>query len=162
MLTAAQRKRWWTLYSKFGGTRPKGRAYHAPGSRSHAAARAWRILKEDGAKTLLGEYGHVKVQILRDTGLLLNSLSPGVVVGDARPPVPPPLPPRQIFRRTQGAVIVGTNRRFAGAHHNGVPGRIPQRRLWPKPSNWPSRWWTALAAQAKMGVVDIVAWLLRK
>ncbi len=160
-LTQAQRRRWWALYQSFGGTRSKGRPYHARGSRSMAAARAWKILKSEGATTLLDLYGSTRVQILRDKGLLLNSLSPGVQVGDQTPPVPPPKPPFQVFRLTAGVVILGTNRKWAITHHRGVPGRIPQRRLWPQPSRWPQRWWTGALRQAIMGVNDVIRYLLR-
>ena len=61
--------------------------------------------------TLLMKYGGRQVDILRDTGLLLNSLSPGVVSAE------------QVFKVAPGTVIVGTNRKWAYCHHYGdLPG----------------------------------------
>lgn len=141
MLTEAQRKRWWELNAK------------------HGAAIAWTIIKEEGGKTLIGEYGDTPVQTLRDTGLLLNSLSPGIQP-DAAGSSPPNVP-QQVFQVTSDAVIIGTNRKHAVSHHQGIPGKLPQRRLWPEPMRWPSSWWDMILDQARQGLLDIVAHYLR-
>ena len=89
------------------------------------------------------------VEILRDTGLLLNTLSPGVETG------------LNVFRVLPGEVIVGTNRKWAGIHHRGSRnGRIPQRRLWPEPSKWPSNWWLDILETARQGLIDITIQLM--
>lgn len=142
MLTAKQRKRWWEVYAQ-------GLAMFR-GDKGNAARRAWGILKSEGATTIFDKYGSVQVDILRDTGLLLNSLSPGVASKD------------QVFRIGQGEVVVGTNRKHAASHHNGVPGRIPQRRLWPAPRDWPANWWADITDQAKQGMADIAAFLIKR
>jgi len=85
----------------------------------------------------------------RATGLLLNSLSPGVASAE------------QVFRIGHGEVIVGTNRKGAAAQHNGVPGRLPQRRLWPEPSKWPASWWRDIMEQVRTGLVDIAMQLIK-
>jgi len=141
-LTDEQNEQWWEEYSR-------GLAmYH--GNKGRAAARAWIILKMEGAHTLMEIYGDMKVYILRSTGLLLNSLSPGVASGE------------QVFRVGRGEVIVGTNRKWAGVHHYGSRnGRIPQRRLWPPVNRWPSSWWIDLLEQVRMGLTDIAVSLLR-
>lgn len=136
-LTAKQQARWWAVYRQ-------GLAIYR-GDRGKAARRAWAVLKADGARTLLDKYGGRQVEILRDTGLLLNSLSPGW--GG----------PEQVLRAEAGAVIIGTNRAGAAAHHRGVPGRLPQRRLWPPPAAWPAAWWRDVAEQVRAGVLDAVA-----
>ncbi len=140
-LTAKQQERWWAMYRQ-------GLAIYR-GDKGSAAKRAWGILKREGATTLLQKYGGRQVEILRDTGLLLNSLSPGY--GGAE----------QVFRVYNGGVIVGTNRRGAAAHHRGIPGRLPQRRLWPDPSRWPASWWQDIMEQARQGLVDIAMSLLK-
>ncbi len=137
MLTAKQRRRWWALYAVGG------------------PAYAWRVVKAEGGKTLIGEYGDTPVDILRDTGLLLNSLSPGVASGSS-----PPQIPEQVFQLGRGEVIVGTSRRFAGSHHRGIPGRLTQRRLWPEPRDWTPNWWADLAEQAREGLVEIAIFML--
>lgn len=140
MLTTPQRDKWWEMYRR-------GLAMYR-GDKSHAARRAWFILKRAGATTLMDKYGHTQVEILRDTGLLLNSLSPGVTSAE------------RVFRTVPGEVIVGTNRKWAGVHHRGSEnGRIPQRRLWPEPGKWPSIWWIDLLEQARQGLVDIAIYL---
>lgn len=141
-LSKKQQDRWWQVYKQALAT--------YKGDKSHAAAVAWFVLKKEGAQTLVDKYGHKKVDILRDTGLLLNSLSPGVAS------------PHRIFKAGQGEVIVGTNRVGASAHHRGVPGRLPQRRLWPPPSKWPDSWWRDIIDQCKQGLLDLAAEIIKK
>jgi hypothetical protein len=149
MLTDKQRDKWWSLY-RTGLARFKG-------DKSRAAKLAWKIIKDEGGKTLIGTYGNTPVLILRDLGLLLNSLSPGIETGSASvAPVP-----NQIFEVRSGSVIVGTNRKHAASHHNGIPGRLPQRRLWAPPSQWPQSWWTEISEQGRMGLIDIMLYFLR-
>ena len=140
MLDDKQRERWWDLYRQWLAV--------SKGDKSAAAARAWTVLKAEGAETLFDKYGNTKVDILRDTGLLLNSLSPGVSSSE------------QVFKIGRGEVIVGTNRKHAVAHHEGR-GNLPQRRLWPAPRNWPASWWRDIAMQARAGLIDIIKSLLR-
>ena len=140
-LNAAQQVRWWKLYRQ-------GLAMYK-GDKGHAAARAWFILKSEGAVTLFDKYGKRGVEILRDTGLLLNSLSPGVAS------------PEQVFRVGHGEVTVGTNREGAVGHHLGIPGRLPQRRLWPEPKKWPASWWMDVEDEVKQGLIDITLQLIR-
>jgi hypothetical protein len=139
-LKKEERKAWWTAY---------GRVLAWSKDKGLAAALAWKRLKAAGANTLLGLYGNTKVQILRDTGLLLNSLSPGVQN-------------KGVFRVGRGEVIIGTNRKWAGVHHRGSKKRgIPQRRLWPNPKRWPSKWWKGMLRQAKDGVINVVISLFK-
>lgn len=140
-LTAKQQDRWWEVYRR--------QLAIYKGDKRHAAAVAWLVLKREGARTLVDKYGYRQVEILRDTGLLLNSLSPGVASGE------------QVFRVGRGEAIVGTNRKGAAAHHRGVPGRLPQRRLWAPPSRWPDSWWADISDQAQQGILDIVIELAR-
>ncbi len=114
------------------------------GNKASAAKRAWGILKREGATTLLDKYGTRKVEILRDTGLLLNSLSPGVQSAE------------QIFKVGNAEVTIGTNRKGAAKHHTGIPGRLPQRRLWPEIQRWPQSWKDDMVEQARDGLVDII------
>jgi hypothetical protein len=140
-LTNKQNTRWWEVY------RQQLAVYR--GNKGHAAAVAWIILKRDGATTLMEQYGHMKVDILRDTFALFNTLSPGTSSAAS------------VFRVLRGEVIVGTNRKWAGVHHRGSSdGRIPQRRLWPEVRRWPSSWWEDILEQAQLGVVDLVLYVL--
>lgn len=141
-LNKKQQERWWDLYRQ-------GLAMFE-GNKASAARRAWAISKREGATTLLSKYGARPVEILRDTGLLLNSLSPGTASRE------------QIFRTEAGAVTIGTNRAGAADHHNGIPGRLPQRRLWPPVSKWPDSWWADITDQVKQGLADIAAQIIRE
>ena len=85
-------------------------------------------------------------RILVDGGDLERSLAPGVV-GRTK---------LQVFRRRGNAVTVGTRRPFALAQHEGIPGRLPQRRLWPRVRDWPAPWWRKIAGAAKMEVVKVI------
>jgi hypothetical protein len=136
-----QQARWWEVYRR--------QLAIYKGDKRHAAAVAWLVLKREGAKTLLDKYGHRQVEILRDTGLLLNSLSPGVMSNES------------VFRIGNGEIIVGTNRKGARGHHHGIPGRLPQRRLWPAPDKWPAPWWADIRDQVKQGMVDIILYSIK-
>lgn len=112
-----------------------------------AAARAWRIMKARGVKTKLAEYANRPHEILRDTGILLNSLSPGMVGFDGvNVSVSPPTGEggeMQVFDLQPSGVIVGTNVPYAGVHQNGSAKRkIPARPFIPNivPEKWLDRW----------------------
>lgn len=135
-LTKKQQDLWWEYYRR-------GLARYA-GDKGRAAAVAWVILKGMGAVTLLQKYGNRKVDILRDTGKLLSSLSPGEPSEHS------------VFRVGRGDVTVGTNRPGALAHHEGDPPRLPQRRLWPEPERWSTGWWRGILVPVRDGVVKMV------
>lgn len=141
-LTKKQSQRWWELYRQ-------GLAMYR-GNKASAAKRAWGILRREGATTLYDKYHGRRAEILRDTGTLLNSLSP--VVSS----------PNQVLRADDMSVSVGTNVPYAAVHHYGVPGRIPQRRLWPSPDKWPKSWWKDILEQIKLGMIDLVIQAFRR
>ena len=84
-------------------------------------------------------------QILRDTGVLLNSLSPGG--------------PGNLIDAIPGGVSIGTSVPYARYHHEGTK-TIPARRLWPEPYRWPDSWWISIADEARDGVARLCARLL--
>ena len=135
-LNTKQQDRWWQLYRQ-------GLAIYK-GAKGQAARRAWFILKSEGVETLFDKYKNAQVDILRETGLLLRSLSPYTKV------------PEQVFRVGPGEVIVGTSRKGATRHHTGDPSKnLSQRRLWPEPNAWPPSWWLHIAEEGRDGLVDI-------
>lgn len=150
MLTQKQRDRWWTVYGR--------NLARYRGDKSHAAAAAWMVLKMEGAQTIIGVYGNINVDILRDSGLLLNTLSPGLDEGTEATAVP--REPDQVFEVNRGEIILGTNRKWAGVHHKGND-HVPQRRLWPEVADWPQSWWNSINVQAVGGLVDIILYVLR-
>ena len=149
LLTVAQNKRWKAIfrstYLRLAVSIPDGEA------KSKAAQIAWAVLKREGAKTMLEVFGNRQVEILRDTGVLLNSLSPVDWAGSG--PYNPP--EDQIFELATNGVAVGTNVKYASAHQNGTKAKsgktgIPARPFLPKdrvPSVW-SRDWAAAGLRA--------------
>lgn len=97
-----------------------------------------------------GRLRSVTVEILHDTGELLNSLTPHYHSSAST------------FRVTPGSISIGTSRKGAMTHHYGSPKKgIPQRRLWPEISKWPSVWWNAILKEAQLGLIDITVKLVR-
>ena len=127
-----------------------------PDAKVRAAQIAWATLKREGARTKLEVFGHRQVEILRDTGVLLNSLSPGKLSqsGNATIYSPPSGDggDEQIMQATGNGVIVGTTVAYAGAHQYGVPAKgLPARPFLPDPNRIPALWkerWSAVAERA--------------
>lgn len=140
-LTPAQNTRWWQVYRQ--------QLARFRGDRGRAAAFAWTILKREGAVTLIARYGGRGADILKNTGELLASLTPNSQS------------PHAVFRTYPGEVVLGTSRAGAAAHHEGVPGRLPRRRLWPEPRRWPAAWRSDINQQALEGLLDIAIFLAR-
>lgn len=134
-LNARQQDRWWEVYR---------RTLAWSKSKATAARVAWATVKREGATTLFQKYSGRSAEILRDTGLLLNTLTPGYGGGE------------QVFEVAHGRVTIGTKRKGASAHHHGTK-RLPQRRLWPDPSKWPVSWWKDMLTQLKQGLLEVAA-----
>jgi hypothetical protein len=154
LLTASQLKQWRKLYvihlQRFLLSEPEKAA------KSHAAAVAWTVMKRRGARTKIGVFGQRDVEILRDTGVLLNSLSPGILstgagaIAYAKPPGDGGSD--QIFETEPGAVIVGTNVEYAGRHQATRPFLPDEER--PVPDVWWERW-TRVANRAWLASVEL-------
>lgn len=133
MLSGAERTHWWALY--------KQRKGWYKGDKAHAAASAWVALKQTGARTILSVYGSKVVEILKDTGRLFASLSPGLKNKD------------QIFKIEPGQVTVGTSVEYAAAQHKTRP-------LWADWKDWPDHWKEQIYDAIKDGIADmIVRWM---
>lgn len=143
LLTSAQDRRWRQIFAtrrlRFIAT---GMNEAEAGAR--AAAIAWATLKQEGAKTKIGTFGGRKVDVLRDTGELFRSLSPGLEDKPSRAS-------GQVFRVTPGAVMVGTNKKTW--HHRGIPGRLPARPLWPTNGQLPVAWQSHLLRVYRRGLL---------
>lgn len=145
LLSKSQDKRWRQIFAstfaRLSASLPEAAA------KARAGQAAWATLKREGAKTMLEVFGDRVVEILRDTGVLFNSLSVGEISasGEYNPPAD------QIFAITESGVIVGTNVVYAKAHNRGVPSRnLPARQFLPvngAPQVWIDRW-TAVAKNA--------------
>ena len=123
-------------------------------AKRRAGQMAWAYVKSLGAKTKLEVFGNRPAQMLRDTGVLLNSLSPGVLdAGSTGDPAGAYSPPDdQIFELGVAGVIVGTNVPYASVHQNGSEKRgIPARPFLPTDGDTPVIWrrrWVAAGRRA--------------
>lgn len=112
-------------------------------ARQIASARATRAT----GLTKVQAMGSRAVEILRDTGVLLNSLSPGRLSGSgAGTTYTKPSGEggqEQFFQTTPGELIVGTNVEYAGTHQFGdLLRNIPARPFLPEDENQISEvWW---------------------
>ena len=132
-----QRDRWWQVYRQ--------NWHRFRGNKASAAKIAWTVLKSEGAHTLIDKYGTEKVDILRDTFDLINSLTPNSGSSLA------------VFRVTPATVEMGTTRVGALSHHKGDPSRnLPQRKLWPDVRQWPDTWWRDILKEIQDGIVRVV------
>lgn len=121
-------------------------------AKRRAAATAWAVVKAEGAKTQLELLGSRRVDILRDTGELFRSLSPGVEDK-------PSGADGQVFRIAAGRVTVGTNKK--PWHHRGDEKRnLPARPLWPPSGEIPDAWRGTVDAAVATGIAEAVVKLL--
>lgn len=125
----ATRKAW--LQAKFGLTERE--------ASQRAAQIAWARVKALGGETKLQVLGSREVEIGRDTGNLLNSLTPGV--------------DGNILDVDLGRVTVGTNVPYAGPFHERRP-------LWPLNGIMPDDWWTPIFRATQRGILEAIASLL--
>lgn len=151
LLTPAEDKRWRGIFSS------RLAAFRAQGmgegeARARAAANAWAILKAQGAKTKLQVLGSRVVDIGRDTGALLRSLTPGVRLDPTGRTPPPPLgttPPavddQVIDMGVPGRLTVGSTVPYAGKFH-------AKRPLWPTNGRLPEPWRQAMQAAVLRGL----------
>lgn len=97
------------------------------------------------------------IEILRDTGRLYNSLSPGES-GQIKPD--------GFLEVEPGVAVVGTNVEYAPdhmqgrgfGHPNGPP--MPARPPLVDPALWPASWWNRLTNAATHGIADLTATIL--
>jgi hypothetical protein len=135
--------------------------YDPETAKSIAAGMAWNRIKAEGGKTKLQVYGNRPHEILRDTGVLLNSLSPGELGGygvSYRKPTGDG-GDNQIFAALANGVIVGTNVKYAATHQYGdSKRRIPARPYLPAkvPDLWWGRWSNALSNALEIGLSRMI------
>lgn len=152
LLTPEQDRKWRAV---FASTLARLRARGTDGAAAIAAAKAWGVLKAEGAKTRLEVLGGRQVEILRDTSRLFRSLSPGVREDQA------PKAEGQVFEAVPGRITVGTSVEYALAHHRGNPSRnLPARPLWP--GALPDAWAAAVNRALVRGILDAVAHVARR
>lgn len=123
-------------------------------AKAHAAAVAWTILKDRGAKTKLEEFGKrqagVDYQTLVDTGTLRRSLMPGELQESVGPTANYQKQRGQEFDDQGRRLVVGTKVPYAKYHHNGKKNA---RRFWPK--ELPPDWERQMVDQVAAGLARI-------
>lgn len=110
-------------------------------------------------KTTVNVYGGRSVEILHDTGILMNSLSPGVLSGDGlNVNYSPPTQQggeQQLFDVTDNGFIVGTNVAYAATHQYGSTKKnIPARPFLPTNGQVPAVWWRRWLDVARAAVLE--------
>lgn len=142
LLTPTQDKRWRQLYAgRLNRMLAKG--VDPKAAKGEAARFAWAMIKKEGGRTKLEVLGKRQVDILRDTGELFRSFSPGVEESQSHAD-------GQVFRTPPGAVIVGSNKK--PQHHAGIPKRLPARPFWPSDGSIPEAWWPAIRRALASGL----------
>lgn len=112
-----------------------------PEAQRRAAQIAGQIATRRTGKTRVRVLGGRDVEILRDTGVLLNSLTPGELVGEQYA-----APDDQVFEASAGRAVVGSSVVYANTHDRGDPSRnIPRRQILPDegqtlPQQWTEDW----------------------
>lgn len=121
-------------------------------AKQHAAAIAWNKAKKRGVRTKLQVFGHRDVEILRDRGILFNSISPGIFNED-RGPDANYIPPQdqKLEAGLAGLLIVGSNVPYL-YYHQVNPGRRP---IWPQNGDLPPAWMDEIIEVAVSGLVRI-------
>lgn len=93
--------------------------------------------------------------ILQETRELAGTLKPGGNPNSSRRSSPPRRE-GQVFRLTEGGLDVGTTNWKGLLHHAGNPPKLPQRRLWAPPQDWPDSWWQAILAVVHDELVRLI------
>ena len=154
-MTSGELNQWYKIYRRNLARISK----KEPGSIAKVLASkiAWAAMKRAGVKTKWDELGTRSVEILRDTGLLFNSLMPGVF-SEAGPTANYSPPADQVCDFTPGKLVAGTHVEYAQYHQNASDtGRL--RMLWPK--SLPQLWKDHLTEQLKLGLIQIIVILIR-
>lgn len=157
LLTPAEDKRWRAIFAS-NMARLRARGIDGREAMALAAQRAWAALKASGAKTKLAVLGGRTVEIGRDTGRLLQSLTPGYVEGSGTPAHVED----QIFAVRPGRIAVGTTVEYARRFHEGDPARnLPARPLWSE-HGLPDAWWEAVNGAILRGMMKAVEQVVQR
>jgi hypothetical protein len=154
-MSAKQLKTWQANYAR--NLRWLAAREKMPEAKSHAAAIAWSLAKKAGVRTKLAVFGSRIVDILRDRGILFNSLQPGIFAANGADATYQ-VPEGQIVEDRPGVLAVGTNVAYAVYHQGGTrkdrseKGRgAIRRQIWPEAHQIPQEWWDDLLESALQG-----------
>lgn len=165
LLTASQLKKWRKYYGMMLGRLSVRMDLET--AKRIAAGWAWNKMKAEGAATKLDVFGTRKVEMLRDTSVLFNSLSPiyalDVQFVDTLGQLSRENPKSgQILENMRDGVRVGTSVPYAGSHHYGDNRRgIPARPFWPS-EGLPAAWRDNLRDVMKDATKHAIIYALRR
>ncbi|MGE3410127.1 MAG: hypothetical protein AB7I37_25310 [Pirellulales bacterium] len=128
-------------------------------SKARAAQIAWAAMKRQGVKTKLQVFGSRVVEILRDRGLLFNSLSPGIL-SERGPDASYSPPDGQALIDNPGELLVGTNVDYA-KYHQGDDEQPGRRRIWPRADEIPASWLEDFSETAASGIPVAIQMIAR-
>lgn len=124
-------------------------------ARTRGEVTAFRTAKKkDPRTTALAFYGSRKVDVLRDTGRLLRSLTPGV---EGQPSGNPD----QVLRLGPGELILGSKCPYLERHQEGSK-HTPARPVFPVRGKLPPAYLPAVLGAAARGVVALVVVLIQR
>jgi hypothetical protein len=163
-LSEAQDRRWRIIFASRKSWLQGMHGMSDEAASAQAAQIAWATLKREGAKTKLDVLGSRWVQILKDTGRLAASLSPGIEDPGSFPldgQAPPPEAVRnskaadRILRTDEpGVVVVGTAVEYASRCH-------AKRPLWPA-NGLPAAWNAQLAKVCGQAIAEAVVMVMQE
>lgn len=146
LLNAQQQKLWNQVYARTIAW--ASMRFDAKTAQHIAAGHAWNVVKKSGGKTKLEVYGSRQVDILRDTGVLLNSLSPGYFDGMNYEKPTAEGGESQVFRPIADGIVVGTSVKYARNHNEGTT--VPKRQF--LPDTYPRVWLDRLVKVATQAI----------
>ena len=157
LLTKEQDKEWRRIFAQTLGWLMAKFGMGEAEAKGRAAQAAWAKLKAMGAKTKLEVLGGRQVDILRDTGKLLASFSPGLTPEEARQaaitglwPDKPSGAEGQVLRTAPGRITVGTKEK---------PWHHKRRPFWP--DYLPEPWARTMEKAAARGIQEAVTMIVR-
>lgn len=148
-----ERREYRRLLTRFLATMPRAEAER------RARQAAAQIATRQTGKTKKETLGGRNVEMLRDTGVLLNSLTPADRNGSSYTS-----PPEQIMEVRPGSVTVGTNVLYARTHQEGDDTRgIPARPFLPRDGDQlPQTWVDDMNDAAKVALEETISELFRR
>jgi hypothetical protein len=151
-MTEAQLARWRRVFGMHLARLAAAGTLDTPEIEGAAAAMAWNDAKRSGVKTKLEVFGTREVEILRDRGILFNSLSPGTFAESGVDASYSP-PDGQVVRLDlPGEFFVGSNVDYL-FFHQVQPGDRP---VWPKDGNLPEIWLIEIAEVGASGLQNLL------
>lgn len=139
----------------------KKQAERFGGDKKRAKIAAQRLATKQTGMTKLQTLGNRDVEILRDTGILFNSISVGEISGGTYVRPNEDGSEFHVFEAEPGLCVVGTRVFYAATHQKGR-ANIPARPFLPDDNNpIPEAWWNSMLDLATGFLVEALVRTLR-